>query len=103
MSDSALPLYCLDHVALLSLIHFTLQYNWQNRNWRVEKSNELSRAELLALKDVRLKGRVTDRALVLQLINDGLIAGSPIGYLKLTDKGRRMLVRGSPSLWDIAS
>ena len=69
----------------------------------MENSNELSRAELLALKDVRLMGRATDRALALQLINDGLIAGSPVGYLKLTDKGRRMLVRGSPSLWEIAS
>jgi hypothetical protein len=68
----------------------------------MERLDELSRCELLALKEVRLKGRATDRTLALQLINDGLIIGSPIGYLKLTDKGRRMLVRGSPSLWEFA-
>jgi hypothetical protein len=69
----------------------------------MENLDELSRAELLALKDVRLKGRTTDRTLALQLINDGLIIGSPVGYLNLTDKGRKMLVRGSPLLWNIAS
>jgi hypothetical protein len=69
----------------------------------MENLDELSRRELLGLKEVRLKGRATDRTLALQLINDDLIIGSPCGYLKLTAKGRRMLVRGSPSLWDMAS
>jgi hypothetical protein len=46
---------------------------------------------------------MTHRTLAMQLLNDGLIIGASIGYLKLTAKGRRMLVRGSPSLWDIAS
>ena len=72
----------------------------------MENSDELSRRDLLALKEVRSKGRMTDRTLAIQLINDGLITGSTasaFGNLKLTDKGRKMLVRGSPSLWDIAS
>ena len=68
----------------------------------MERLEDLSRRELLALKEIRLKNRATDRALALQLLKDDLIIGSPSGYLKLT-KGRRMLVRGSPSLWDMAS
>lgn len=69
----------------------------------MESSDELSRLELLTLKEIRLKGRASDRTLAKQLLNDDLIIGSASGYLKLTAKGRRMLVRGSPSLWEIAS
>ena len=69
----------------------------------MEEIDDLKRRELLALKEIRLKGRTTDRTLVLQLLNDDLIIGSPNGYLKLTAKGRRILVRGSSSLWDMAS
>ena len=69
----------------------------------MENLGELSRRELLGLKEVQLKGRSTDRTLAVQLIDNDLIIGSPGGYLKLTAKGRRMLVRGSPSLWDMAS
>ena len=69
----------------------------------MENSDEWSRRELLTLKEIRLKGRATDRTMALQLINDDLIIGSPGAYLKLTAKGRRMLVRGSPTLWDVAS
>ena len=69
----------------------------------MENLGELSRRELLCLKEIQLKGRSTDRTFALQLINDDLIIGSPGGYLKLTAKGRQMLVRGSPSLWDMAS
>jgi hypothetical protein len=68
----------------------------------MELAGELSRRELLVLQEVQLKGRTGDRTMVLQLINEDLIIGSPGGYLKLTAKGRRMLVRGSPSLWDVA-
>jgi hypothetical protein len=64
----------------------------------MENSHELSRRELLALKEVRLNGRTTDRTLAVKLINDDLIMGSAGGYLKMTAKGRRMLVRGWPSL-----
>jgi hypothetical protein len=52
----------------------------------MENLGELSRRELLGLKEVQLKGRSTDRTLAFQLINDDLIIGSPGGYLKLTGK-----------------
>ena len=64
---------------------------------------ELSRRELLGLKEIALSGRVTDSALATQLIDDHLTVGSPAGYLKLTAKGRRMLLRGSASLWELVS
>jgi hypothetical protein len=69
----------------------------------MENIGELSRCELLALKEILMKGRTIDRTFAVQLINDHLVIGSPNSYLKLTLKGRRMLVRGSPALWDIAS
>ena len=69
----------------------------------MENVNELSRRELLALKEIRLVGRSADRAVALQLLNDEMVAESENGHLKLTAEGRRMLVRGSPSLWEIAS
>jgi hypothetical protein len=65
--------------------------------------NELSRRELLALKEIQLTGQTTDCTIMLQLLADNMIASFKDGCLKLTDKGRRMLVRGSPSLWDTAS
>ena len=64
---------------------------------------ELSRRELLALKDIRLIGRTGDRAIVRQLLDDAMVAESNDGHLRLTAEGRRMLVRGSPSLWDMVS
>ena len=70
---------------------------------RMEYLDELSRRELVALKEVRSKGRVVDRALTFQLISDDLVSACPNGQLQLTAKGRRMLLRGSPSLWDFAS
>jgi len=41
--------------------------------------------------------------MVLQLLNDDMIVVSQDGGLQMTLKGRRMLLRGSPSLWDMAS
>jgi hypothetical protein len=69
----------------------------------MENCDDLSRRELLELKQIRLKGRTTDRATALQLLNDGMIVDSEDGRLQLTPEGRRMLVRGSFSLWDMAS
>ena len=69
----------------------------------MENINELSRRELLTLKQIRLTGHTTDRAMALQLLNDDLINVSQDGCLQLTANGRRMLVRGSTSLWDMAS
>ena len=69
----------------------------------MEHLEELSRRELLALKEIHLMGRTTDRAIALQLYNDDMLIDSQDCCLQLTAKGRRMLFRGSPSLWDVAS
>ena len=66
-------------------------------------AGELSRRELLVLKEIRLLGRTNDRTIARQLLNDEMIAGFQDDHLQLTAKGRRMLVRGSPSLWNSAS
>ena len=68
----------------------------------MELAGELSRRELLVLKEIRLKGQTSDRTMVLQLLNDDMVVALPDTPLQLTLKGRRMLVRGSPSLWDVA-
>ena len=65
--------------------------------------DELSRRELLALKEIRLVGRTADRSVALQLLNDGMVAKCGDGRLQLSPEGRRMLLRGSPSLWEMAS
>jgi len=67
------------------------------------RARELSRSELLALKEMQLTGQITNRTLTLHLRNDDIIVQFQDGRLQLTAKGRRMLVRGSPSLWDFAS
>ena len=69
----------------------------------MENGEDLSRRELLALKQIRLGGRTADCTMVLQLLNDDMIVVSQDGGLQMTLKGRRMLLRGSPSLWDMAS
>ena len=68
----------------------------------MELASELSRRELLALKEIRLVGRTSDRTIVIQLLNDELVVDLPDTLLQLTPKGRKMLVRGSPLLWNIA-
>jgi hypothetical protein len=64
---------------------------------------ELSRRELLALKEIRLIGQTADRRLALQFLKDDMVAKCEEGRLQLTAEGRRMLVRGSPSLSEMAS
>ena len=68
-----------------------------------KKYGDLSRRELLVLKEIQLTARTSDRTMSLQLLNDYMIMNSQDGCLQLTTKGRRLLVRGSPSLWNIAS
>ncbi|MGB8748536.1 MAG: hypothetical protein WCD54_21630, partial [Pseudolabrys sp.] len=68
----------------------------------IEFTGELSQRELLVLKEIRLTGRTNDRTMALRLLNDDMIADLPNTYLQLTPKGRKMLVRGSPSLWAVA-
>ena len=69
----------------------------------MEQQDELSCREILALKEILLTGRTSDRRLSVQLLNDDLIVNSSNRRLRLSSKGRRMLVRGSPSLWSLAS
>jgi hypothetical protein len=64
---------------------------------------ELSRRELLVLKEVCLTGQTAERALVGQLVDEKIIVDVEDGYLDLTAKGRSLLVRGSPSLWENAA
>jgi len=65
--------------------------------------DELLRHELLALKEVRLNGALIDRTTMRQLRDMEMITELHDGRLRLTNRGRKMLVRGSPSLWDVAS
>jgi len=69
----------------------------------VEMLHELSRRELLALKEIRLTGQTNDQIMALKLFNDGMIFQALDGCMELTGNGRRMLVRGSPSLWESGS
>lgn len=69
----------------------------------MENIKDLSRQELLGLKEVRSTGRAANSALGNQLIRDNLVGVTSAGELVLTLKGRRLLLRGSPALWDIAS
>ncbi len=65
--------------------------------------DELLRHELLALKEIRLNGASIDRTTMRQLRDMEMITELHDGRLRLTNRGRKMLVRGSPSLWDVAS
>jgi hypothetical protein len=67
----------------------------------MESVEELSQQELIVLRDIHVSGRSSNYAIVRQLISDGMIADAE--RLELTANGRRMLVRGSPSLWDTAA
>jgi hypothetical protein len=64
---------------------------------------ELLRHELLALKEIRLNGASIDRITMRQLRDMEMITEFHDGRLRLTNRGRKMLVRGSPSLWGVAS
>jgi hypothetical protein len=63
---------------------------------------ELSRRELLVLKEIHLTGETSDKKLARKLAEKDIIVDIEIGSLLLTRKGRSLLVRGSPALWDIA-
>ena len=69
----------------------------------LETTDELSRRELLVLRDIRQHGHAMDRATAQHLQKTGMVDELNDGTLRMTSKGRRMLVRGSPSLWNIAS
>jgi hypothetical protein len=61
---------------------------------------DLSRHELLALREIRLTGQTSQTVLVRQLLDEKIIVEAE-GNLNLTSKGRSLLVRGSPSLWEM--
>ena len=65
--------------------------------------DDLFRHELLALIEIRLTGRTFNSTAMHQLLDNGMIVDLHGGRLQLTSRGRRMLVRGSPSLWDVAA
>ena len=66
----------------------------------MENLKELSRHELLALKEIHLTGQASDKGLVRKFVEQEMVI--EVDNLLLTHKGRGLLVRGSPSLWDIA-
>jgi len=64
---------------------------------------ELSRRELLILKEIHLTGETSDKEIVRKFVEDDIIVDIEVGSLLLTHKGRGLLVRGSPALWDVAA
>ena len=64
---------------------------------------DLSRHELLALREIGLTGQTVQQTLIRHLLDEKIIMDIEGGLLDLTSKGRRLLVRGSPLLWDIAA
>jgi hypothetical protein len=62
---------------------------------------DLSRHELLALKEIHRTGEALDKGLVRKFVQEKLVVD--IGSLLLTNKGRGLLVRGSPALWNSAA
>jgi len=65
---------------------------------------DLSRDELFTLKEIALTGQIGQRThLVHKFLEKEIIIDAEGGFLELTPKGRRLLVRGSPLLWDVAA
>jgi hypothetical protein len=64
---------------------------------------DLSVRELLVLKEIHLTGQTWDKRLVGKFVEDEMIIDIEVDRLVLTNKGRSLLVRGSPALWDIAA
>ena len=71
----------------------------------VEFDYDLTRDQWEALKALRLPAaerRILDRLAVKNLITLGLAALTG-AHPTITRKGRRVLLRGSPQLWDVAA
>ena len=64
---------------------------------------DLSRRELLALKEIHMTGQTSDERLLPKFVEEEMVVDIQIGSFLLTNKGRGLLVRGSPALWDIAA
>jgi hypothetical protein len=74
-----------------------------DRKGGMEVMEELSRRELLILKEIHLTGESSDKELVRKFVEKDIIVDIDVGSLLLTHKGRSLLVRGSPALWDVAA
>lgn len=70
---------------------------------RIEVMEDLSMRELLALKEIHLTGQTSNKRLVRKFVEEEMIVDIEVDSLLLTHKGRGLLVRGSPALWDIAT
>jgi hypothetical protein len=64
---------------------------------------ELSKRELLALKEIHLTGETSDKELIRKFVDSNIVVDVEVGSLLLTHKGRSLLVRGSPALWNMAA
>jgi hypothetical protein len=64
---------------------------------------DLSKREFLALKEIYLTGETSDKELVRKFVESDIVADVEVSNLLLTNKGRGLLVRGSPALWDMAA
>jgi hypothetical protein len=64
---------------------------------------ELSRRELMTLKEIYLTGQTSDTALTCRFIEAQIVVDTEVCGLLLTCRGKSLLVRGSPSLWDLAA
>jgi hypothetical protein len=64
---------------------------------------DLSKREFLALKEIHLTGETSDKELVRKFVESDIVADVEVGNLLLTNKGRSLLVRGSPALWGMAA
>ena len=64
---------------------------------------ELSKRELLALKEIHLTGETSDKELIRKFVDSDIVVDVEVDNLLLTNKGRGLLVRGSPALWDVAA
>lgn len=68
----------------------------------MEVMEDLSLRELLTLKEIHLTGQTSNKRLVRKFVEEEMIVDIEVDSLLLTHKGRSLLVRGSPALWDIA-
>lgn len=70
---------------------------------RIGIMKELSKRELLALRELHLTGEMSDQELVRKFVENDIVVDLETSGLLLTHKGRGLLVRGSPALWDVAA
>ena len=64
------------------------------------RMTDLSPRELLVLREIHLTGQTTQNILARQFIEKEIIVDVE-GNLNVTSKGRSLLVRGSPSMWQM--